>query len=253
MVAASTSAAPAAASPSPSLSLDELLARADRQNLELAAHRAEISELRKRAAGDPRSARIAEAQDARLEQRRAEIAAKVQSGFARTLAAQELLTLAERSYAAAQQVLSTASARRAAAAETEHARVFLVRIAQVRAAAERELADVAAGLLWITGTPSEERLRIKGSLASTSQLADQPMDALVQRALTTRGDLQAARREYDLALSTTPSGATEEQQELQAARASRGIENLTAAIRVDVAASVTRVLAARRALSASTL
>jgi hypothetical protein len=252
-IATSTSAAPAPTPAAPSMSLDELLARADRQNLELTAQRAEIAVLRQRAAADPRSAGLADVQDARLEQRRAEVAAKVRSGFARTLAAREMLALSERSYAAAEQVLSEASARKDAAAEKEHARVFLVRVAQVRAAAERELADVAAELLWVTGAASEERLKIKGSLASTSKLGDQPIDALVQRALSTRGDLKAVRREYDLALSTKSPGTTGEQQELQATRASRAAENLMAAIRVDVTASVSRVLAARRALSASAL
>jgi hypothetical protein len=246
--------APAALASSPT-SLQDLLQRADDRNPELIAVRAELAELR---SASQRSKTVPRGNvglnEARLEQRRTEVAVKVRIAFSRVLAARELLNGADRTLAALEQVISIAEQRQATnRAEHDIARVAFIRSSQERAMAERQFGEASTEMLWLVGAQPKETVNVRGSILEASTLADEPADALVKRALASRADLKGALREYDGALGPPQSASETMEHEARVRRASRMVSAVEAAIHVDVVTSIARVHVARRAVTAFAL
>lgn len=216
----STQAAPAA--PSVPLSLEELVALADRRNAEIVALRRELDELRAADSKAPRGAdrapatpgsvedleirmrnSLLSAAEARFEHRRVLLAAKVRSAFARYSAGRALRKLSEDSALAAAETLRLAEERRAqgreSSASVEHARLALARSRQESAAIEQRLSQSLIELFVLVNTPTNGSLVLKGALPQRSIVVEHS-DALVARALRDRADLRAARSDYETAL-----------------------------------------------------
>lgn len=216
----SAQAAPAA--PSEPLSLEELVALADRRNAEMVALRRELDELRAADLKAPRGADrtpatpgsvedlelrirngLLSAADARLEHRRVVLAAKVRSAFARYSAGRALRKLSEDSALAATETLRLAEQRRAqgreSSASVEHARLALARSRQESAAIEQRLSQSLLELFVLVNTPANGSLVLKGALPQRSIVVE-PSDSLVAHALRDRADLRAARSDYETAL-----------------------------------------------------
>lgn len=142
------------------------------------------------------------ASDARLEALRVELAAEVRGAFARALAAEQEVRLADEGRTLAEQSLRAAEDRHAAGAasriEVNTARVELGRAArEVALAARRRIVALAALRLLLGLEPSDELALQEGSRPGA--LAPPSIDALVERALARRADVKAARSEVEAA------------------------------------------------------
>ncbi|PTL81604.1 TolC family protein [Vitiosangium sp. GDMCC 1.1324] len=149
---------------------------------------------------------------ARLEALRVELAAKVREAFARTLAADLELRLADEGRTLAEQSLKAAEERQAAGAasliEVNTARVELGRAARERAlAAQRQVVALAELRLLLGLEPSDE-LTLQGGLRPVTA-APLSADALLERALAQRPDAKAARSELEAARAEAKLAARE--------------------------------------------
>lgn len=138
---------------------------------------------------------------ARLDARRVEIAASVRETFARALAAQRREELAAEAQAVAEQGVSAAQERfeagAAALLEVNTARVELGRMARDRAEAERRSAAALGELHLLLGLDPARATAVRGELA----VEDSPVQEaeLIERALASRPEIGAQRRELDAA------------------------------------------------------
>ena len=142
------------------------------------------------------------AAEGRLEARRIEVAAEVRTAFARALAAEQRLTIAAESLALAQEELAAAEARLRSGAssriEVNAARGAIGRAARERAAAAQRRTAASTALVVLTGADPAEPVEPKGTLDAEVR-AIGTLEALVEKALTGRKDVAAARRELDAA------------------------------------------------------
>jgi cobalt-zinc-cadmium efflux system outer membrane protein len=144
------------------------------------------------------------AAEGRLAARRVEVAAEVRTAFARALAAGQRHAIAEESLALARQELAAAEERFRSGASTRievnAARAAVGRAARERAAAAQQRSAASTALVVVTGADPAEPLEVVGRLEAEAPVAG-TVDALVEKALVTRMDLEAGRREVEAARS----------------------------------------------------
>lgn len=141
--------------------------------------------------------------EARLASRRIEVAAEVREGFARWLGARQRERIAVEALELAQQALAAAETRQSAGAtsriEVNAARAALGRAARERAGAAQRLAAARATFLLLLGVEPSEPVEPQGELALDGASPEVALDALVEKALSQRPDLRAARLEVEAA------------------------------------------------------
>ena len=142
------------------------------------------------------------AAEGRLESRRVEVAAEVRAAFARALADEQRLAVADESLALAKQELQAAEQRLLSGAtsrmEVNAARAVVGRAARERAAAVQRRSAAYGSLVVLTGVDPGEPLQLAGEL-SAGPPAESGLDANLEKALERRADIAAARREVDAA------------------------------------------------------
>lgn len=141
--------------------------------------------------------------EARLASRRIEVAAEVRAGFARWLGAGQRELIAVEALDLARQALAAAETRRDAGAasriEVNAARAALGRAARERAAAAQRLAAARAEFVLLLGVEPSEPIEPEGALAIDEGVSELAVDALVEKALTQRPELRAARLDVEAA------------------------------------------------------
>lgn len=142
-----------------------------------------------------------DAAQARVQAVRVDTAARVRESFARALAAGHHLQLATETVELARQGVEAAEERFAAGAaaliEVNTARIELGRAGRERAGAQRRRAEVGAELRLLAGIEPADEVALQGELAA-SELPS-AIEASVEQALATRGEVLAARRAVDAA------------------------------------------------------
>jgi len=141
--------------------------------------------------------------EARLASRRIEVAAEVREGFGHWLGAGQRDQIAVEALRLAQQALAAAETRQAAGAasriEVNAARAVLGRAAKERSAAAQRLATARATFLLLLGIDPSEPAEPEGELPLDATGPEVSADALLERALSRRPDLQAAKLEVEAA------------------------------------------------------
>lgn len=142
------------------------------------------------------------AAEGRLESRRVEVAAEVRTAFARALADEQRLAVADESLALAKEELEAAEQRLRSGAtsrmEVNAAHAAVGRAARERAAAVQRRSAAYGRLVVLTGVDPGEPLQLAGELAEGAP-GESGLDGDLERALERRPDLAAARREVDAA------------------------------------------------------
>ena len=143
------------------------------------------------------------AAEARLQARKAEVAADARTAFVRVLAAEEQLALARAAFDLARSGLSAAEERKRVGAasqiEINTARVEMGRAVREQLAATRRRASAGAELGLLLGLSSDEDIRPQGTLSAPPLRDGVDLRRLEQQALEGRADLRAARQELTAA------------------------------------------------------
>lgn len=151
--------------------------------------------------------------DARLEALRVELAAEVRGAFARTLAAEQQLRLAEEGRTLADQSLKAAEERQVAGAasriEVNTARVELGRAAREVALATQRRTVALAEFRLLLGLEPPDELVLQGGLRPGFIPSAPSVEALVEHALAQRADVRAARSELEAARAEARLAARE--------------------------------------------
>jgi cobalt-zinc-cadmium efflux system outer membrane protein len=142
------------------------------------------------------------AAEGRLESRRVEVAAEVRTAFARALADEQRLAVADESLGLAKEELQAAEQRLRSGAtsrmEVNAALAAVGRAARERAAAVQRRSAAYGRLVVLTGVDPGEPLELAGEL-SASAPGESGRDANLEKALERRADIAAARRDVDAA------------------------------------------------------
>lgn len=148
------------------------------------------------------AAATVQAAEGRLESRRVEVVAEVRTVFARALAGEQRLAIADESLELAKAELNAAEQRLASGAtsrmEVNAARATLGRAARDRAAAVQRRSAALATLVVLTGVEPGEPLELRGELAAEASSSGD-IDANMAKALERRADIAAARGDRDAA------------------------------------------------------
>lgn len=151
--------------------------------------------------------------EARLSSRRVAVAAEVRAAFARALAAERLVALAREDVSVTGDAVRAAEKRfevgGTSQLEVNAARAEAGRAARAVAAALRRAAAARAELKLAAGLDPATSLELSGELPTTPAQRSLDVDALASRALATRADLAAARRELSAAEAETRVAARE--------------------------------------------
>lgn len=151
--------------------------------------------------------------EARLASRRIEVAAEIREGFARWLGALQRERNAAEALDLAQQALAAAETRQSAGAasriEVNAARAALGRAARERAGAAQRLAAARAAFVLLLGIEPSEPIEPQGELATDGNVPEVPLEALVEKALSQRPELRAARLEVETAAAERRLAARE--------------------------------------------
>lgn len=145
------------------------------------------------------------AAEARLQARKAEVAADARAAFVRVLAADEQLTLASAAVDLARSGLAAAEERKRVGAasqiEINTARVEVGRAFREQLAAIRRKASAGAELRLLLALPSEDDVRPQGTLSPPPLREGVDVSSLEQQARESRADLRAVRQDLTAARS----------------------------------------------------
>ncbi|WP_242335788.1 TolC family protein [Anaeromyxobacter sp. SG66] len=143
--------------------------------------------------------------EARLAARRVGLASEVRASFARVLAAERLIALAREDLTVARDAVHAVERRFELGATTQlevnAARVEGARAARAVAVASRRQASALSELRTLLGSEPGTPLELAGALPRAIRAAPLDTEGLVNRALSARTDLVAARRELAAAES----------------------------------------------------
>lgn len=144
-----------------------------------------------------------ESAEGRLASRKIEVAADVREGFARWLGARERERIANEALDVAQQSLSAAEARQRAGAasriEVNAARAAVGRAVSERAGATRRLAVARASFMLVVGLEPSEPIEPRGTLSMGEPTPRDPLETMLETALSRRPDMRSARLAVDAA------------------------------------------------------
>lgn len=167
--------------------------------------------------GQPGARRAAAAESltasqARLEALRVELAAEVRVAFARALAAEQSVRLADEARTLAEQSLKAAEERLTAGAasriEVNTSRVEMGRASRERALAAQRRTVALGELRLLLGVEPSDELVLEGGLRAGAATA-QPVEPLLERALAQRPEVKAARSELEAARAEAKLAARE--------------------------------------------